>query len=568
MARGSTERSAAPTARARLAERWRRGRAALRRLAAMRWWTSLGGGLRTGARIAIATAALLALLLAVIDVAVDRPLRAHMERRLNERLQGYQVQVRAADFHVLGFGLDLEDVIVIQTRNPDPPVARLPRIGASVQWRALLSGRVVADIEFDRPVVHIDRRHVTTEARDPVPATERGWQDALQALYPFKINLFRVFGGAATYVDDDRARPLELTDIEFRADNIRNIRSPERTYPSELDLDATVFETGRLRLVGHADFLAKPHAGVQGDLELEDIPLDYIEPVARRYNIRITGGTLSAAAAAEYAASIRSLQVRRLAVDGLRAEYVHRAATAPLERRRVQQARRAAAEVSNEPELLLRIDAASMSRAVVGFVNRAQRPPYRLFLDGARLEASNLSNQRAEGESVVRLRGKFMGSGDLDAVATFRPHKKGPDFDLAVRIEGTEAKTMNDLLRAHGGFDVVAGTFSLYSELSAQDGIIRGYVKPFFQNLDVYDARQDREKGVLRKIYERLVGGLAELLENRPREQVATKADVWGRIEDPRKSTLQIIAGLIHNAFFKAILPRFEREADLVRRRR
>jgi len=217
---------------------------------------------------------------------------------------------------------------------------------------------------------------------------------------------------------------------------------------------------------------------------------------------------------------------------------------------------------------LLRVETAKMSSSVIGFVNQAQNPPYRLFLAGATLEAKNLSNQRAEGVAAVRPRGTFMASGDLDATATFKADKKGPDLDLAVRIEGTEATALNDLLRAHGGFDVVAGTFSLYSELSVKNGIVRGYVKPFFRNLDVYDARQDREKGVLRKIYEGIVGGIARILENRPRDEVATKADLWGRVEDPQSSALQIIAGLVRNAFFQAILPRFEREAGLVRRGR
>ena len=52
---------------------------------------------------------------------------------------------------------------------------------------------------------------------------------------------------------------------------------------------------------------------------------------------------------------------------------------------------------------------------------------------------------------------------------------------------------MNDLFRSYGKFDVVAGSFSFYSELKARDGNIEGYVKPLFKGMDVYDRRQDRE---------------------------------------------------------------------------
>ena len=66
----------------------------------------------------------------------------------------------------------------------------------------------------------------------------------------------------------------------------------------------------------------------------------------------------------------------------------------------------------------------------------------------------------------------------------------------------------------------------------------------------------------MRKIFEGLIGGVAVLLENRPREEVATKADIGGSVEDPDASTWQVVVKLVQNAFFKAILPGLEREID------
>jgi hypothetical protein len=90
---------------------------------------------------------------------------------------------------------------------------------------------------------------------------------------------------------------------------------------------------------------------------------------------------------------------------------------------------------------------------------------------------------------------------------------------------------------------------------------VTGYVKPLFRDLDVYDEHQDKHKGFFRKLYEGVVGGIARLLENKtPREEVATKADLGGRLEDPHASTLQIVVRLIQNAFFRAILPGLDNE--------
>jgi hypothetical protein len=52
------------------------------------------------------------------------------------------------------------------------------------------------------------------------------------------------------------------------------------------------------------------------------------------------------------------------------------------------------------------------------------------------------------------------------------------------------------------------------------------------------------------------------ILENFLRDEVATKADIAGPLDNPQASTWQVVVTLIQNAFFKAILPGFERELD------
>ena len=153
-----------------------------------------------------------------------------------------------------------------------------------------------------------------------------------------------------------------------------------------------------------------------------------------------------------------------------------------------------------------------------------------------------------------------MGTGDTVISGTFRPETKSPDFDLGIKIEKTQMRAMNDLLRAYGNFDVTTGLFSLYSELSVKNGRVEGYIKPLFKDMKVYDGRMDHEKSLFHKLYEGLVAGIAELLENKPRNEVATKADILGPVDNPQISTWQTVVNLVKNAFFKAILPGFEKE--------
>jgi hypothetical protein len=64
---------------------------------------------------------------------------------------------------------------------------------------------------------------------------------------------------------------------------------------------------------------------------------------------------------------------------------------------------------------------------------------------------------------------------------------------------------------------------------------------------------------VFKKLWEGIVEGLANLLENK-HDEVATVAKVQGAVSNPRASNMQVLAGLIENALFDAILPGFERQ--------
>jgi hypothetical protein len=181
-----------------------------------------------------------------------------------------------------------------------------------------------------------------------------------------------------------------------------------------------------------------------------------------------------------------------------------------------------------------------------------------VFLADTHAELQNVSNQLREGTARITLTGRFMGTGATQVRGAFRPEHPAPDFDLHIRVEGTQLKTLNPLLRAYGKFDVTKGRFSVFSEINVKDRAIQGYVKPLLNNLQVYEPHQDKEKGFLQKLWEAIVGGASEVLENEPRQEVATKVDLAGKVEAPRTHTWEAVVRLIQNAFFEAILPGFE----------
>ncbi len=531
-----------------------------------KWKKGAFGGLKGAGRFSRKTLVrvgagllILLVLLIVASFFVDEPLRRQMERKMNQSLKGYSVQIPKLHFSLFGGSIALRGLTIRQQANPEPAVLVVPLVKASVQWRELLTLHLVADFLMDRPQLHINLPQLQAENRDAVPMKDKGWQAAIQHIYPLKINLFRVNEGDVVYIDKDPKHPLHISHLTIRANNIRNIHSREHVYPSPVFAEGIVFESGHAVLDGHADFLAEPFPGIHTNYRLEKVPLDALRSMIARANLEIRGGILGSNGELEYAPKAKNVRVADLTIRGMRLDYIHTAATAGEETARKEKVATAAKKASNRSDLILNLEKLEISDSNIGYVNRAKDPGYRAFLSGTHLTVTNLSNQFVQGPAIARLTGKLMGSGVTKASATFRPEKNGPDFDLNVAIEGTQMTTMNDILRTYGKFDVVAGVFSFYTELRIKNGQIEGYIKPLFKDMQVYDKRQDKDKSIFKKLYERLVGGVAKLLENR-RDEVATKAKLSGPVSNPKSNTWEVLVRLFQNAFIRAILPGFDQE--------
>ena len=512
--------------------------------------------------------AVIVVLAVIVSFFIDEPLRRMTEREMNRKMKGYTARIGKLNFHPIGFAVDFYDVQFIQNANPDPPVMRIERLSASVQWQALVHRKLVANFTLARPIIYVDKAHFETELKDPTPVKDHGWQDALQAMYPLKINEFKIVDGEATYVETGQARPLRVTKIQAVVRDIRNVRSAEGEYPSPLKLEAVVFDRGQLKVDGKADFLLEPYAGVKGHIELRDVPLDSFAPVAARANMVVSRGSVSGRGDIEYSPKIATVWLENLRVDGLAADYHYKKADAAAHKEVVKQGAQAAQKVSNARDVVLHVDDIKVVNANVGFVNKSATPQYRVFIDEMNLNLKKFSNQRDEGHGHATLTGRFLGSGATTVEATFRPETTGPDFSLNAKIENTDMQRMNDLLRAHAKFDVASGVFSLYSEIRVHDGRIDGYVKPLFHDLKVYDKEQDADKTFGEKVKEKAIDVASKILKNHPRKDVATKADISGPLDSPQTSTWQVLVRLVENAFFKAIVPGLEREAGPSRRGR
>ncbi|MFZ1886860.1 MAG: DUF748 domain-containing protein [Candidatus Binataceae bacterium] len=490
---------------------------------------------------------------------IDPFLRVRMENAMNEKLTDYHTTLGHAHLQLLGGALTLSNLVVRQNAHPHPAVADLPTLYVHIQWSELIWLHVVADVTLTRPRVHIDLPQLQQQASAKVSLSKVGWQGALQAVYPFKINRMSIVDGDVVYVDTDPHHALHVTDLELTADNIRNVHAASDLYPSPIHATMVALGTGRMRLDGHANFLEKPFASIKANYSIREVPLAEFEPEIKRVNFAIRGGILASDGKFEYGPKVERANVKYAFLDGVDIDYTHSPQTEAAEQSRMDKVKRGAKEVADSRTMDLEVEEFDIGRSSLAYIDETKNPNYKIFVSNLNAKATSISNRNQRQPAHFDLKGNLMGTGATAISGDFRP-ATSPDFDLDARAEQVNLVSLNDVLRAYENIGVASGMFSVYAQMGVREGEIHGYVKPLFSNLQVYSWEKDKRKPLTTQAYKLLLGGAAHLFKNRSTGNVATEIQLSGKVDQPNVSTWQAIVELLRNAFVQAITPGFDRE--------
>jgi len=501
---------------------------------------------------------LLALAVALADTLLAGPMRTWAERMINGNLKGYTVHIGRVKPHLWRLAFDLDDLVLTQDSHPQPPVADFAALQFSLAWGELLHLKAAGKLTLLRPALHLNLAQLQDEAQSEVSLKDRGWQKAVESVYPIKLDRVMVLEGSLLYLSPDpTSKPLQLTGIRMEARNVRNIAAAKGTYPSPVTLDAMLFDTGHVLFKGDADFLREPYSAAKGELHLVRVPLDRLDPLAAQYQMRTHGGLLSLNGTLEYTPETQTAHLKEVLLENLRADYVTSQGTKAVEKLHVAQAAKVARRVRDDAQLELKVDQLRVVDSQLGFENHGVTPPYRLFLSKVDLKVENLSNQSSSGQAKFHLKGAFMGSGATEASGNFHPNAKAADFQVQLRLDQARLTDLNPYFLAEAGVDVAAGQFSAYTELTVKNGKVDGYVKPLIQNLQFYDRKKDKDKRFGKRVEMHVLQFFGNLFRNHSSHDVATVVRISGSTADPKTKQWEVIRKLFGNGFANAILPGF-----------
>ncbi len=180
-------------------------------------------------------------------------------------------------------------------------------------------------------------------------------------------------------------------------------------------------------------------------------------------------------------------------------------------------------------------------------------PPVDIHFNEFYLLAKNLANVDDPNNKLpayLEVNAASESSGAILLKADLNYFKEIPDFDLDLEITALPLVEYNDFVASRSNVELEAGTFSLFAEIQAFDGKITGYAKPIINGLEVAPAEKD--DGLLKKIYEEVLELGTEIIENRKEDQIATKVELNGDLNDVKVKPLPAILNILRNAFIEA----------------
>ncbi|WKN31739.1 DUF748 domain-containing protein [Porifericola rhodea] len=193
-------------------------------------------------------------------------------------------------------------------------------------------------------------------------------------------------------------------------------------------------------------------------------------------------------------------------------------------------------------------------------------PEVDIYLHELNLLIENISNVNDSTDklpSSLKASAVTVGNGEISLDMQMNVLKEMPDLNANFELKNLDLTSLNDFIKAYANFDVHAGTFTTITELQLTDGQLDGYIKPFFDNLDVFSLEEDLkdDKGFFGKAWEALVGLGAESLENQPQDQVATRIPIQGSLDKMDPDISKTVWNILRNAFVDAFEKEFERRA-------
>lgn len=202
------------------------------------------------------------------------------------KLDGYGGQVEDIDVWLIRGAYQINGTNIYKNSdNKREPFFSADIIDLSLQWRALLRLKVVAEIDIFNLQLNFAKSQTGEGA---------GWPSLVDSLTPFDVNRFEIHGGRVAY-NDYMAEPsinIVVNDINLTATNLRNVQDINAALPSVLKLTGETIGNGKISIDGKMNII-KDIPDFDMAMNMNDAQLTAFNDYTRHYaSLDFEAGTI------------------------------------------------------------------------------------------------------------------------------------------------------------------------------------------------------------------------------------------------------------------------------------
>lgn len=232
------------------------------------------------------------IVLAGFRLALPYVILQYVEYQIN-RIPEYRVEIKDLDIHLYRGSYTIKNIKLLRVNKSIPvPFFSADAINLSVEWRALLHGSVVGQIQFKHPALNFV---VDPRGENQQLTIDEEWRKAVSALFPLNFNKISVQDGVLHYRSFTTKPPFDiyLKNINAEVKNLRNATGSKKTLPASLVLKANSMDGATCNIDINFDPLATQPT-FDMDAALEDMSIRDANNFLQHYTkVRVNHGRFS-----------------------------------------------------------------------------------------------------------------------------------------------------------------------------------------------------------------------------------------------------------------------------------
>jgi hypothetical protein len=188
---------------------------------------------------------LIVTLVGIARLVLPSELRKYVNRTL-DRNQLYEGRIGDVEVHLLRGAYSIRDVKISQrTGNIPVPLLAAKVVDFSIQWNALIHGKIVGQFTMQEPELNFVASSDQNEAQTGAGAP---WLQVIRDLFPFKINSAIIQEGSVHFRAFKSDKPVDvyLSHLNATIDNLSNIRDETNPLVTKVQASAVAMDQARL----------------------------------------------------------------------------------------------------------------------------------------------------------------------------------------------------------------------------------------------------------------------------------------------------------------------------------